>query len=95
MNVLRDISVIILAAGAFIFTLIPLVVSGAVVYGVWRLRRHRNLPTWLRRAREILMKASSAVETAMEMATRPIFAVHTAFATVGGWLRVLTERGGE
>ncbi len=95
MNVLRDISVIILAAGAFIFTLIPLVVSGAVVYGVWRLRRHRNLPTWLRRARGILMKASSAVETAMEVATRPIFAVHTASATVGGWLRVLTERGGD
>jgi len=95
MSILRDISVIILAAGAFIFTLIPLAISGAVVYGVWRLKRHQNLPTWLRRAREILMDVSSAVETAMEVVTRPIFAVHTAFATVGGWIRVLTERGGE
>jgi hypothetical protein len=95
MSILRDISVIILAAGAFVFTLIPLALFGAVVYGVWWLLRHRNLPTWLRRGREYLTIGLSYVGLAMDAVTKPIFAVHTAFATVGGWIRGLTKRGGE
>lgn len=95
MHILRDISVIILSAGAFMFTLIPLALSGAVVYGVWRLLRHENLPSWLRRGRELLMQGLSMVEQAMDVVTRPIFAMHTAFATVGGWIRFVTRRGGK
>jgi len=94
LGILRDISVIILSAGAFVFTLIPLALSGVVVYGVWRLLRHRNLPTWLRTGREYLTLGLSYVEQAMDVVTRPFFAVHRAFATAGGWIRALTERGG-
>jgi hypothetical protein len=93
-SILRDISVIILAAGVFIFTLIPLALFGAVTYGVWQLRRHRNLPTWLRTAREYLTLGLSYVDLAMEVVTRPVFAVHAAFARVAGWIGVLTKRGG-
>ena len=94
MSILRDISVIILSAGAFVFTLIPLALSGAVVYGVWRLRKHGNLPTWLRKTREYVTLGLSYVDLAMDAVTRPVFAVHTAFAKVAGWIRVLTKRGG-
>jgi hypothetical protein len=94
MGILRDISVIILSAGAFIFTLIPLALFGAVVYGVWQLRRHQNLPTWLRTAREYLTLGLSYVDLAMDAVTKPVFAVHMAFARVAGWIRVLTKRGG-
>lgn len=94
MSILRDVSVIILSAGAFIFTLIPLALSGAVVYGVWRLLRHQNLPTWLRTAREYLTLGLSYVDLAMDAVTKPLFAVNAAFARVAGWIRVLTKRGG-
>lgn len=94
MSILRDISVIILSAGAFIFTLIPLALFGVVVYGVWRLRRHQNLPTWLRKTRESVTLGLSYVDRAMDVVTKPVFAVHTAFARVAGWIRVLTKRGG-
>jgi hypothetical protein len=93
-SVLRDISLIILSAGAFVFTLIPLALFGVVVYGVWQLLRHRNLPTWLRKAREYVTLGLSYVELAMDAVTKPVFAVHGAFATVGGWISVLTKRGG-
>ncbi len=93
MSMLRDISVIILAAGAFVFTLIPLVVSGAVVYGVWRLLRHRNLPTWLLKGREVVTAGLSYVEVGMDAVSRPIFAVQTALATVRGLVHGLTKEG--
>jgi hypothetical protein len=93
-SILRDISVIILSAGAFIFTLIPLALCGAVTYGVWQLRRHQNLPTWLRKVRETVTLGLSYVDLAMDVVTKPVFAVHTAFAKVASWIRVLTKRGG-
>ncbi len=92
MNVLRDISVILLAAEAFIFALIPLALFGALVYGVWRLRQHRNAPTWLRSVRGYVMLGLSYVEQAMDAAAKPVIAVHTAFATVEGWLGALRRR---
>lgn len=94
MNVLRDAAMILLAAEAFFCALIPLAVSGGVVYGVWWLRRHRNLPTWLRTGREYVILGLSYVELAMDVVTKPIFAVSRVLATVRGWVRVLTRRGG-
>lgn len=94
MGILRDISVIILSAGAFVFTLIPLALSGAAVYGVWWLLRHQNLPTWLRTGREYITLGLSYVELAMDVVRRPVFAVSAAVARVMGWIRVLTKRGG-
>jgi hypothetical protein len=90
MNALRDVSVILLAAEAFIFILIPLALFGGLVYGVWRLRRHRNLPTWLGIARNYLMTGLSYVDRATDAVTRPVFAVQGASATVEAWIRNVT-----
>lgn len=95
LHILRDVSVILLAVEAFICTLIPLALSAAVVYGVWWLRRYRNLPTWLRTGREYTITGLSYVELAMEHVTKPIFAINRLFATVGAWIGILTRRGGE
>jgi len=97
MNVLRDISVILLAAEAFIFALIPLALFGALVYGVWRLRRHRNLPTWLRRGRDYVTLGLTYIEKALGMLTKPVIVAHTAFAIMGAWIGAVSgvdaERG--
>lgn len=92
MNILRDVSVILLAVEAFILILIPLALSGALVYGVWRLRSHRNLPTWLRKTREYLLLGLSYVERAMDAVVKPVIAAHAASARLEGWMRAL--RGG-
>ena len=92
MNILRDISVILLAAEAFILVLIPLALSGALVYGVWQLRSHRNLPTWLRTVREYLLLGLSYVELAMDAVTKPVIAAHAASARLEGWVRALRGR---
>jgi hypothetical protein len=92
MDVLRDLSVILLAAEAFVFILIPLALFGGLVYGVWWLLRHENLPTWLRIAREYLMTGLSYVELGMAAVAKPVFAVHEAFATVETWIRAITTR---
>ena len=91
MNVLRDISVILLAAEAFFFALIPLAFFGALVYGVWWLRMHRNMPTWLSTARTYLGLGLSYVETAMDTVSKPVIVAHRAAASVEGWSRALTR----
>jgi len=90
MNVLRDISVILLAAEAFLFALIPLAFFGALVYGVWWLRMHRNMPSWLTALRTYLGLGLSYVETGMDALAKPVIAVHKAAATVEGWGRALS-----
>ena len=92
MNVLRDISVILLAGEAFLFALIPLALFGALVYGVWWLRMHRNMPTWLRKMREYVMLGLSYVEQAMDVVARPVIAAHAAFATLESWIRAVRGR---
>lgn len=89
MDLLRDLAVILLAAEAFFFALIPLALFGGLVYGVWWLRRHRNMPTWLRSAREYLLLGLSYVEQAMDLAAKPVIVVSRAFATVDGWIHGL------
>jgi hypothetical protein len=93
MSVLRDVAVILLAAQAFILVLVPLALFGGLVYGLWMLLQHRNLPTWLRMGREYLMMGLSYVEQAMEAAAKPVFAVHAASTTVEAWIHALTGRG--
>ncbi len=91
---LRDLSVILLAAQAFFCTLIPLALSAGVVYGVWWLRRRQNLPAWLRTGREYLSTGLSYIDRAMAAVTKPIFAANRALATVRAWIRFLSRRGG-
>jgi len=89
MNVLRDISVILLAAEVFFLALIPLAFFGVLVYGVWWLRMHRNMPTWLSTARAYLGMGLSYVETAMEAVAKPVIVAHQAAARLQGWSRAL------
>lgn len=89
LNVVRDVSVILLAIEVFIMGLIPLAILGALVYGVWRLRRHQNLPTWLRTARSYLMVGKHYVERAMGIAARPVLVGHSASAGLRAWVRAL------
>jgi len=89
MHVLRDISVILLVAEAFLFAMIPLALFGALVYGVWWLRRHQNLPTWLRLAQHYLGQGLSYVELVMSWIAKPVFATHTAFAHLTGSVRAV------
>jgi len=89
MNVLRDVSVILLAAEAFLFALIPLVFFGALVYGVWWLRMHRNMPTWLSAARAYLGLGLSYVETGMDALAKPVIVAHGVASRVEGWGRAL------
>ncbi len=93
LNVLRDLSVILLAAEVILFALIPLALFGALVYGVWQLRRHQNLPTWLRKTREYFLLGLSYVDLGMDAAAKPVISVHSAFATVEGWLSAVRRRG--
>lgn len=87
MNVLRDIAVILLAAEAFLFALVPLALFALLVYGVWRLRMHNNLPTWLRKTREYFLLGVSYVDKAMGAATRPVVVAHKTAARLEGSAR--------
>jgi len=91
MNVLRDISVILLAAQAFFLALVPLAFFGALVYGVWWLRMHRNMPSWLSTARAYLQIGLLHVETAMEAVAQPVIVAHRTAAKVEGWSRGLRK----
>jgi hypothetical protein len=93
-NDLRDLSVILLTIESFVLALIPLALFGGLVYVMWNLLRHDNLPTWLRLAREYLNTGLSYVEMAMEAIVKPILMVNSALATVQAWLNMLTKRGG-
>jgi Na+(H+)/acetate symporter ActP len=91
-DILRDVSVIFLAVEAFVFALIPLALFGALVYGVWWLRMHRNLPTWLSKTRGYVTLGLSYVDQAMDVLAKPVIAAHAAFATLEGWVRGLRGR---
>ncbi len=86
MNWIRDLALILLAVEAFIVALVPLALCGGLVYGMWWLQRHENLPSWLQLMRSYLSLIQSYVELAMQMVVRPILQVHAALATVQGWL---------
>ena len=86
MNTLRDLALIVLAAEAFIAALVPLALAGGLVYGMWWLMRPDHLPAWMRLAQAYLALGLAYVELAASMLARPVFAVHSALATVRGWL---------
>jgi hypothetical protein len=86
MNWVRDFALILLAVEAFIMALVPLVVCGGLVYGLWWLQRHENLPSWLRVAQAYLALVRAYVELAMRIVVRPVLQVHAILATVQGWI---------
>ena len=85
MNWIRDFALILLAVEAFVFALVPLVVFGGLVYGLWWLQRHENLPSWLRIAQAYLALGRAYVELVMRIVVRPVLQVHAILATVQGW----------
>jgi hypothetical protein len=86
MNWLRDLAVILLAIEAFFMALVPLVLFGGLVYGLWWLQRHENLPSWLRVAQSYVSLVQAYVVLVMRTVVRPILRVHAALATVQSWL---------
>jgi hypothetical protein len=94
MTTLRDLSLILLSIEAFILALVPLALFGGLVYGLWWLQRHENLPTWLKIAQAYLALGRAYVELAMRAVVRPILFVHSTLATIRGWLSVVAKMGG-
>jgi len=94
MTTLRDLSLILLSIEAFILALVPLALFGGLVYGLWWLQRHENLPTWLKVAQAYLALGRAYVEMAMRAVVRPILFVHSTLATIRGWLSVVAKMGG-
>jgi len=93
MTIVRDVSLIILAVEAFIIALIPLALVGALAYGLWWLRQHRNLPRWLQLARAYVFLGQAHVERAMAAVVRPIFWIRGKQAKVQAWLRHIGNLG--
>ncbi len=95
MTLLRDLSLILLAVEAFIVALIPLTLFGGLVYGLWRLQRHENLPGWLKLAQAYLNLGLAYVELTMRAVVRPFLLLHSALAVVQSWLGAIAKLGGE
>jgi len=91
MTTLRDFSLILLAIEMFILALVPLVLFGGLVYGLWWLQRRENLPSWLKVAQAYLAMGRAYVELAMQTVVRPILLVHSVLATVQGWFGAITK----
>ncbi|RLC95371.1 MAG: hypothetical protein DRI77_10090 [Chloroflexi bacterium] len=91
MAVLSNLSLILLAVEAFIIALIPLILCGGLVYGLWWLQRHENLPSWLRLAQAYLALGRAYVELAMRAVIKPILLLHSAVATAQNWLGAITK----
>ncbi|RLC78099.1 MAG: hypothetical protein DRI81_07385 [Chloroflexi bacterium] len=91
MIVLSNLSLILLAAEAFILALVPLTLCGGLVYGLWWLQRRENLPSWLRLAQAYLELGRAYVEAAMAAVVKPILLLHSAAATVQNWLDAITR----
>jgi hypothetical protein len=82
---------ILLAVEVFVMALVLLVVFGGLVYGLWWLQRHENLPSWLQVAQVYLALGQSYVELAMQTVLKPILLIHTVLATVRGWVGAIVE----
>ncbi len=82
MAVLRDLSIILIAIEAFIIASVPLVVLGALIYGLGWLQRHENLPHWLKMARAYESLGQAYVELAAAYVVRPFLFVHSVLAMV-------------
>jgi hypothetical protein len=93
MAILRDLSIILIAIEAFVIALMPLIVLGALIYGLWWLRRHENLPRWLKMARAYESLGQAYVELAAAYVVRPFLFVHSALATAQRWLVLAVKTG--
>ena len=91
MSFLRDLSIILLAVEMFAMALMPLMLFGGLVYGLWWLQRHENLPSWLNLAQAYLAMGRAYVELAMRAVVRPILLLHSVLATAQGWFGAVAK----
>lgn len=94
MAVLRDLSIILIAGEALVLALVPLVLLGALIYGLGWLQRHENLPSWLKLAQTYTALGQAYVEMAMATIVRPIMFVNSILAKVHRWLGIIAGCGG-
>lgn len=85
MAIWRDLSIILLVLTAMLLGTLPLVTIGALVYGLGRLQRRENLPSWLGLAHAYVKLAQAYVELAMAAVARPFLVVNSTLATARGW----------
>jgi hypothetical protein len=95
MAVLRDLSVILIAIEVFFLALAPVVILGALVYGLGWLQRHENLPSWLKLAQAYLSLGRAYVELAMAVITRPFLFIHSVLAMIQRWFSINVKTGGD
>lgn len=93
MSVIRDIALILLAVEAFVLALVPLALFGGLVYGMWWLQRHENLPSWLGVVQAYLELGRAYVDLAMALIVRPIFLIGSIQSTVQRWLAAIVKIG--
>jgi hypothetical protein len=73
---------------------LPLVLVGALAYGLNWLRKHDHLPYWLQMARAYLDLGQAYVELVTAAVVRPFLAIGSSCATVRGWGRALMRMFG-
>jgi hypothetical protein len=95
MAVLRDLSIILVAVEIFVVGLMPVVLLGALIYGTGWLRRHENLPSWLKIAQAYVALGQGYVQLAMAAIARPFIVVNGALATVREWVTGIANSGGD
>lgn len=95
MPIARDLSIMLLAAAGFVLALIPLALFGGLVYGLWWLQRHENLPSWLKVAQAYVDLGRAYVELAMKVVARPVLLARAVLATVQAWFGSVGNVGGE
>jgi len=94
MSIIRDLSLILLAAEAFVIALVPLVVFGALVYGMWQLLKHENAPRWLSIVRAYIELGRAYITRAMALVVQPVFWISSTVAKIEAWMKVIARAGG-
>jgi hypothetical protein len=94
MAVLRDVALIILAVEGVVFTLLVLVVLGAINYGLIHFRWWHVIPGWFAVGRSYLNRGLELVERVCEAVAKPVFAAYTLEAKVSTQVEAVVEATG-
>lgn len=87
MSIARDIALVFLSLEALIIVLIPLLLIGALAYGVYRLRFY--VRKYLRLAVGYAQQANDAVNDVAGKITNPFINVHAGTAKIAGMAKRL------
>ena len=87
MTVARDIALVFLSLEALIIVLIPLLLIGALAYGIYRLRFY--VKQYLRMAVGYAQQVNDAVKDAAKKVTEPFINIHAGAAKVSSMAKRL------